>query len=245
MRGRHTHANACIALLLLLSLVWSPATASAQATSKPDAEQLENAVEESQEAAKALRAVMAAPDKGIPVDLLERAEAVGVFANVVKAAVLIGGRGGDGAISRRTERGWSVQAFFKLGGASAGAQIGGSRSDIVLLFMDEASLDALLDNRLELGADVEAVAGPVGRRVSASTTSRTDRGILAYTRSEGLFAGAAVSGAVITPDNELNEDVFGADARAILTGADVPSPPEGTEALPKALAELTSAPTRP
>ncbi|MGH9159824.1 MAG: YSC84-related protein, partial [Vicinamibacteraceae bacterium] len=79
------------------------------------------------------------------------------------------------------------------------------------------------------------------RRVSASTTSRTDSGILAYTRSEGLFAGASVSGAVITPDDQLNEDVFGADARAILTGGNVPSPPEGTDALSKALAKLTTA----
>jgi lipid-binding SYLF domain-containing protein len=244
MREIHTRTNACVALLLLLSLLWSPVRVTAQGATNPDPEQVENAVEESQEAAEALRAVMETPDKGIPVDLLSRAEAVAVFANVVKAAVLIGGRGGDGAISRRTESGWSVPAFFKLGGASAGAQIGGSRSDIVLLFMDQASLDALLDDRLELGADVEAVAGPVGRRVSASTTSTLDKGVLVYRRSQGLFAGASVSGAVVTPDNELNRGVFGADARAILTGPEVASPPEGTRAFSEALAELATTSTQ-
>ncbi|MPY90292.1 MAG: hypothetical protein GEU99_20505 [Luteitalea sp.] len=226
--------------LLLFSLVFAPVMASAQDTRKADPEQMKEAIEESQEAAAAFRAIMKTPDKGIPLDVLSRAEAVAVFGNVVQAALLVGGRGGDGAISRRRESGWSVPAFFKLGGASAGAQIGGTRSDIVLLFMDEASLDALLDNRLELGADVEAVAGPVGRQASASTTARMDEGILAYTRSKGLFAGASVKGTIITPDDELNKEVFGADARAILTGTRIATPPEGARALSEALAELTT-----
>src|SRR5919107_1082017 len=95
----------------------------------------------SQEAAEVLRKVMSVPEKEIPRDLLESAEAVAVCPGVLKAAFIVGGRKGDCVISRRTlKRQWSTPVFYNLAGGSVGAQVGGSKTDYVLLFMNEVAL---------------------------------------------------------------------------------------------------------
>lgn len=190
---------------------------------------------EAAEAAEAFRNVMSKPEHAIPQRVLDRAEAIGIFANVVQAAFIVGGRGGDGVISRKTTDGWGVPAFFKLGGASIGAQIGGRKTDIVLVFTTKASIDALLDDRLTLGAEVTATAGAVEATAAEAATSTAEDGILIYSRDRGLFAGAALDGAVITPDNDLNRATYGTAAREILTGTTAIAPPAGVRVFLDAL----------
>ena len=178
--------------------------------------------EASKKAANASRVfeqIMGAPDRSIPKDLLDRAEAVAVFPGMLKAGFVVGGRGGSGLISRRVTGGWSAPAFFKMGGASIGLQIGAAKTDLVLLFMNEDALRGLLGDKLEIGGEASAAAGPVGRTASASTNIRLDAGILSYSRSKGLFAGLELKGGVINPDNNLNEALYGLKAKDILTGA--------------------------
>ena len=163
--------------------------------------------------------IMGAPDRSIPKDLLDRAEAVAVFPGMIKAGFVVGGRGGSGVISRRVTGGWSAPAYFKMGGASVGLQIGAAKTDLVLLFMNDDALKGLLGDKLEIGGEASAAAGPVGRTASASTNIRLDAGILSYSRSKGLFAGLELKGGVINPDNNLNEALYGLKAREILTGA--------------------------
>ena len=164
---------------------------------------------EARDAARVFNQLMSAPDRAIPRDLLERAEAIAVFPGVLQAAFVVGGRGGDGVVSRRTATGWSAPAFFNLGGGSVGAQIGASRTDYILLFMNEGALQGLLEDRFEIGGEVGVVAGPYGRRPGASTNATLDAAILSYARSRGAYIGAAVRGVVITPDNDLNRAVYG------------------------------------
>jgi lipid-binding SYLF domain-containing protein len=121
-------------------------------------------------------------------------------------------------ISRRVKGGWSAPAFFNLGGGSFGPQIGAQKTDYVLLIMNESGLNGLLKDKFELGGEASIAAGPVGREASASTTPRLDAGILSYSRSKGVFVGAALKGAVITPDNDLNEAVYGKKASEVLQG---------------------------
>src|SRR5256885_3155980 len=128
----------CALCLLLLS-----GMASAQSK---QAKKITEATEQSRKAAKVFTEIMAAPDKAIPHDLLDKAEAVAVFPNVIKAGFIVGGRGGRGVISRRVRNGWSAPAFFSLGGASIGLQIGASSTDFVLLFMNEDALKGLLED---------------------------------------------------------------------------------------------------
>lgn len=171
------------------------------------------------EAAETFTEIMNVKDKAIPKELLDTAEAIAVFPGVLKAAFVVGGRQGQGVISRRVKGGWSAPAFFNLGGGSFGPQIGAQRTDYVLLIMNPSGLEGLLKDKFELGGEASIAAGPVGREAAASTNPRMDAGILSYSRSKGAFIGAALKGAVITPDNDLNEAIYGKKAEAVLTGA--------------------------
>ena len=170
------------------------------------------------DAAETFTEIMNVKDKAIPKELLDTAEAIAVFPGVIKAAFLVGGRGGQGVISRRVKGGWSAPAFFNLGGGSFGPQIGAQRTDYVLLIMNPSGLDGLLKDKFEIGGEASIAAGPVGREAAASTNPRLDAGILSYSRSKGVFIGAALKGAVITPDNDLNEAVYGKKANDVLQG---------------------------
>ena len=181
--------------------------------------QQKDASKKADSASKVFEQVMGAPDRSIPRELLDRAEAVAVFPGMLKAGFVVGGRGGSGVISRRVTGGWSAPAFFKMGGASLGLQIGAAKTDLILLFMNEDALRGLLEDKLEVGGEASAAAGPVGRTASATTNLTLDAGILSYSRSKGLFAGLEIKGAVINPDNNLNEALYGLKARDVLTGA--------------------------
>lgn len=168
------------------------------------------------DASETFTEIMNVKDKAIPKELLDTAEAIAVFPGVIKAAFVFGGRGGQGVISRRVKGGWSAPAFFNLGGGSFGPQIGAQKTDYVLLIMNESGLNGLLKDKFELGGEASIAAGPVGREAAASTNLRLDAGILSYSRSKGAFIGAALKGAVITPDNDLNEAVYGKKADELL-----------------------------
>ena len=195
--------------LVVLSTVLTPAQKS----------RTRDAARHAGEAAETFTEIMNVKDKAIPKELLDTAEAIAVFPDVLKAAFLFGGRGGQGVISRRVKGGWSAPAFFNLGGGSFGPQIGAQQTDYVLLIMNQSGLDGLLKDKFELGGEASIAAGPVGREAAASTNPRMDAGILSYSRSKGAFIGAALKGAVITPDNDLNEAIYGKKADAVLKGA--------------------------
>jgi lipid-binding SYLF domain-containing protein len=200
------YCAAVLIALFVLSAVITPAQKS----------RTQDASRHSSDAAKTFTEIMNVKDKAIPQELLDTAEAIAVFPGVIKAAFLVGGRGGQGVISRRVKGGWSAPAFFNLSGGSFGPQIGAQKTDYVLLIMNESGLNGLLKDKFELGGEVGVSAGPVGREVAASTNPRLDAGILSYSRSKGAFIGAALKGAVITPDNDLNEAIYGKKADELL-----------------------------
>jgi len=201
--------SAALVALLVLSALVTPA----QKTSRT-----RDAARHSGEAAETFTEIMNVKDKAIPKELLDTAEAIAVFPGVIKAAFLVGGRGGQGVISRRVKGGWSAPAFFNLGGGSFGPQIGAQKTDYVLLIMNPSGVDGLLKDKFELGGEAGIAAGPIGREAAASTNPRLGAGILSYSRSKGAFIGAALKGAVISPDNDLNEAIYGKKADAVLTG---------------------------
>ncbi|HYJ45133.1 MAG TPA: lipid-binding SYLF domain-containing protein [Pyrinomonadaceae bacterium] len=177
---------------------------------------MNDAARHSGAAAQVFNQIMGVKERGIPRDLLDRAEAIAVFPGVVKAAFIIGGHGGQGIISRRIKGGWSAPAFFNLGGGSFGAQIGAQKTDYVLLIMNDEGLNGLLKDKFEMGGEVSVSAGPVGRTAAATTNAMLDAAILSYSRSRGAFIGAALKGGTITPDNDLNEAVYGTKAKDVL-----------------------------
>ena len=187
--------------------------AGAQAQTQAE-QKVADEVNQAEKAARVFREIMAVPDKGIPQSLMDKAECVAVFPNVLKAGFVVGGRGGRGVASCRTVTGWSAPAFFNLGGGSFGLQIGAQSTDFVLLFMNVSGMSSLLSNEFTLGGDASAAAGPVGRQAGASTDAKLNAQILSYSRSKGLFVGLELKGVVIKPDKDDMRDVYGAGVTA-------------------------------
>jgi SH3 domain-containing YSC84-like protein 1 len=185
-----------------------------------------DAVSQSRKAAQVFREIMRAPDKSVPRDILDGAECVAVFPQVLKAGFVVGARGGRGVASCRTKSGWSAPAFFNLRGGSVGLQIGAQSTDFVLLFMNKNGLNRLMGDKFEIGGDASAAAGPVGRQAGASTNIRMDAEILSYSRSKGLFAGLELKGVVITSDDDDMIAVYGegAKAKSVLRESSVAAP---------------------
>ena len=164
------------------------------------------------EAANVLTEIMNIPESDIPEELMARAHGIAVIPHVVKGAFGIGGQWGKGLMSQRNEDGsWSRPAFIEIEGGSFGLQIGLQASDIVLVFADESGIKGLLKGKVKLGADASAAAGPVGRNAEVGTDVLLRSGVLAYSRSKGLFAGISLDGSVITINDDANHKVYGKD----------------------------------
>ena len=147
----------------------------------------------------------------IPKVLLSRCKGIAIFPNVLKASVVFGLSLGNGVVLKRGEKdqAWSKPAFFSIRGGSIGVQAGAEYFDLILLFMNEAGIEGLLEDKYTLGADIAVSAGPISRKVSKDTTTRFDSGILTYSQTKGFFAGISVKGTALKPDSEANTAFYG------------------------------------
>ena len=191
-----------IPVALLLAL---PAVASPEATplTKKDKSTLSDSI-------LVLNDLASAPDKGIPQELLAKADCILIFPSVDKGAFIVGGKSGHGVASCRQPNGkMGSLAFYTVGGASIGFQIGGQTADLVMLIMNEKGIDHLLADKFTFGGEGTATAGPVGRTVTAATDAQMHAQILTWSRSQGLFVGAALDGSVVKPDQDANARLYG------------------------------------
>jgi len=163
------------------------------------------------DAADMMTDIMAAPDKGIPQDLLEKSQCIVVVPGVKKGAFIFGGKYGKGFMLCRKESGvgWSAPAAVRVEGGSFGFQIGVSDTDVVMLVMNETGAKKLLASKFTLGADASVAGGPVGRTSSAETDAQMHAEILTWSRSRGAFAGISLQGATLRPDDDWNKEMYG------------------------------------
>src|ERR1700751_3755219 len=177
-----------------------------------------------------LKEILDVPDD-IPQDLLDKADCVVVFPSVLKAAFIIGGSYGRGAMSCRKGQNfsgpWGAPTMMALEGGSFGFQIGGEATDFVLLVMNERGASGILTSKVKLGADASAAAGPVGRTASAETDATLRADILSYSRARGAFVGVSLEGSTIRPDNGANKKIYGREmpARQIVLSGKIAVPP--------------------
>lgn len=173
-----------------------------------------------QKSTQVFKEIMSTPDQDIPQDLLRTAKCIAIIPGDVKFALVFGGSYGRGLATCRTELGWSAPMFVAIDGGSVGYQLGGSSTDIVMLFMNDHALQSLLSDKFKLGADASVAAGPVGRTAAAGTDIKMNAEILSYSRAKGLFAGVALDGAVMQADKSGDRAMYGHDVkrREILTG---------------------------
>src|ERR1019366_1541185 len=209
-----------VALLSLTSIGWA-------ATNR------EATVDRMDHAGRVLHEIMAAPDKGIPQEVLEHAKSIAVVPHMLKGGFVIGAENGRGVATCRTSDGWSAPAFFAITGGSWGLQIGVEGVDLVMIIQNERGMQQLLSSKFSLGGDASAAAGPVGRHASANTDWKMETEILTYSRAKGAFAGLTLDGAVIRRDDDSMRAVYGrhATTRSVLTGG--VAVPESAEAFLK------------
>jgi lipid-binding SYLF domain-containing protein len=183
-------------------------------------------------------------EQSVPAWLIERAYGIVVLPQVVKGAVIFGGRGGRGVMAVRNPDGsWSNPVFVTLTGASFGLQFGVQATDLVLVLMSRKSVEGISGGKVTLGADASVAAGPLGRSASANTDASLKAQVLSYSRNEGLFAGVAIEGGVISVDDDANQSAYGvADIMAsqILEGK-AGNPPPAAKEFTAALTRATAA----
>ena len=208
---------ACLSLSLIMAL---PIAAQAQSTEQ----------ERITASTNVLREIIQMPDKGIPHDLLDKAECVLVYPSVKKAAFVVGGSYGRGLITCRTgvnhNGPWSPPAMYALEGASFGLQIGGQATDFILLIMNPEGAKSVMSSKVKLGGDASVAAGPVGRNTSAETDIVMKAQILSWSRARGVFAGISLAGSTMRSDNDANKALYGKELTAtdIVYGGKVKAP---------------------
>ncbi len=180
----------------------------------------EDDVKRTQKAAQVFKEIMSTPDRGIPQELLETVKCIAIIPGDVKFAFIFGGNYGRGLATCRTGHGWSAPMFVAIEGGSVGYQIGGSSTDLVMLFMNDHALQSLLSDKFKIGADASVAAGPVGRHAAADTDAKMKAEILSYSRAKGVFAGVSLDGAVVQADKSGDEAMYGehVDRHEILSG---------------------------
>jgi SH3 domain-containing YSC84-like protein 1 len=182
-----------------------------------------------EESGEVLKEIVNIPDD-IPQDLLDKAHCVIVIPSVKKAAFIVGGSYGRGAMTCRTGQDWNgpwgPPTMMALEGGSFGFQIGGEATDFVLLVMNDRGANSILSSKVKLGADASAAAGPKGRTAEAATDVAMRAEILTYSRAHGLFAGVSLAGSTLRPDNDANKAVYGKeiDSKEIVRGGAVKIP---------------------
>lgn len=181
------------------------------------------------DAAQVMGEVLNMPDN-IPQDLLNKAKCIVVVPSVLKAAFIVGGSYGRGAMLCRTGPGftgpWGAPSMMAIEGGSFGLQLGGQATDFVFLVMNARGAHSILHSKVKLGGDISAAAGPVGRAAEADTDAYMRAELLSYSRSRGLFAGVSLEGSTLRPDNGANEALYGhrISAREIVLRGAVATP---------------------
>jgi lipid-binding SYLF domain-containing protein len=212
----------CYALPFLVLMVLTILLDGAAARADKDTDRLENA-------GMVMKEIIDIPDN-IPQSLLDKAACVIVIPSVIKAAFIVGGSYGRGAMSCRSgddfHGPWAAPTMMALEGGSLGFQLGGQATDFVLLVMNPRGASSILSSKVKLGADAAAAAGPKGRDAQADTDVTLRAEVLTYSRSRGLFAGVSLEGSTLRPDNDGNQKIYGKklEAKDIVLHNAVPVP---------------------
>ncbi|MEL7311948.1 MAG: lipid-binding SYLF domain-containing protein [Pseudomonadota bacterium] len=185
-------------ILFCIAIVWMLA-------SKAQATDLDDKIADAADVVSTFHAI---PERAIPNALLERAYAIAVIPDMIKAGFVVAGRHGSGVISVRTDTGWSSPSFIKLTGGSVGWQAGVQAADLVLVFTNQRGVENLSRGKFTLGADAAVAAGPLGRNTSAATDHKLKAEVYSYSRARGLFAGVSIQGASLRIDNTANATFY-------------------------------------
>jgi lipid-binding SYLF domain-containing protein len=184
------------------------------------------------ESANVVKDIFNAPDKGVPLGVLDGTKCVIVIPGLKKAAFIVGGDYGRGVMTCRTgehfKGPWSAPIMMASGGGDIGLQLGVEATDVVILVLNEDGARSIMKSKVKLGAEASVAAGPVGRTTEASTNEVMKAEMLSYSRARGVFAGVSVSGMTLRVDGDANEKLYGkkVEPQQILNGKGIAMPNE-------------------
>ena len=176
---------------------------------KDSSDRRSNDIDRLKSAGEILNDIMGAPDKGIPEEIIGKADCIAIVPSLKKGGFIVGGSYGKGVATCRNAAGWSAPVFFRMEGGSVGFQIGAQEVDLLMVVMNRKGMTAMLHNKAKLGADVSAAAGPVGRHAEGMTDWKLRAQVLTYSRARGLFAGVSLEGSSIRQDNDDTRAFYG------------------------------------
>ena len=168
----------------------------------------QNAIDSVQSATQVFSSEVTESKNQIPNSVLEKAVAIAIIPNVVKAGFILGGTRGAGVLVVRNNKGeWSNPAFVTLTGGSVGLQVGAQSSDVIMIFNTKKSLEKALAQDFNLGGSVSGSAGPTGATPVTGTSTVPD--VWTYVRTrEGLFGGVSLQGTKLEIDNSRNAEFY-------------------------------------
>lgn len=169
----------------------------------------EHATKVINESATVFNEIMSAPDKGIPQNILNHAQCIGIVPNLKRAGFIVGAKYGKGVLTCRAANGWSAPSIIRVEGGSVGLQIGAGETDLVFVVQNKSGEDKLMKDKFTVGGDASVMAGPVGRTGEAQTDAMIHAEILSYSRARGVFAGISLEGATLRPDKDDNTALYG------------------------------------
>ncbi len=164
---------------------------------------------------------------GTARDLMHRARAVLIVPRLYKGGFFVGGEGGNGVLlTHKQAGGWSEPAFYTIGSASFGLQIGLEQSEMVMIVMSQKALDALMHDQFKIGADAGLAVVTLGAGVEAATTAAAGADIVVWASSSGAYAGVTVNGSIVKPQFDADHEYYGpgVTARDILFRGTVVNP---------------------
>lgn len=152
---------------------------------------------------------------------LRGARAILIVPSLVKGGFVFGAEGGDGVLLARTRHGWSSPAFYSLGSASFGLQIGLEQSQLVMIIMTDRALRAVERSKFKFGADAGLTVITLGAGAGAATSGNLSGDIVLWSKSKGAYGGITLNGSVIAPEDDTNAEFYGHSVSVpeILTGA--------------------------
>ena len=176
----------------------------------------EELIQKDQDAASVLRESLSSSDRSIPQDLLNQAVCVATIPNVLRIGYIFAGKIGTGLVSCRTvsNGAWSAPSYIKIKGGSWGFQVGIDSTDLMLVFVNPNAAQVFSRANITLGGDLSITAGPLGRSASTGTDYRLKSEIYSYSHSQGLFAGIALEGSVVTVDRAGNQVMYNSESAA-------------------------------
>lgn len=152
--------------------------------------------------------------------LLRTARAVMIVPQLIKGGFIVGGEGGEGVVMVRSAHGWSDPAFYAIGSASFGLQIGGQVAEMVLLVMTERGVKGLLSDEFKIGAQAGINIATLGSTVEGAIGGASPPDIVVWSSSTGLYGGLTINGSIIRPQRDDDRAFYGraVTSRDILYG---------------------------